>query len=307
MTRYRAWRAVTAGLGLAASIAVGWAEEPGKAPAKWLLWDEPNQIGVTAVEFRQTLQTIPEPQRSTYQDDVQLGSKLLRAIYQQKRMAAEAERIKLDEQPDVQAQLAAARRQALAAALLKHNQREREGQTPDFEMLARERYLSHQDQYRTPEQLSLAQIWLKTSCECERPGKRDLVKMIQDKLKAGESFEVLAQQYSEDKSSAGTGGRLLLPISRGDADAPIETAVFALDQPGDLSDIVETEQGFRLFKLLERHPPVQRDFDTVKAEIIEQVKSQYLSVQMGDYLAQFEPGTDATINEELLKRQAFPQ
>lgn len=305
MTRYRTWRGIAAGLALVAGIAAGEAEEPAKSSANPLLWDEPNQTGVTVEEFRQMLQTIPEPQRSNYQDDVRLGNKLLRSIYQQKRMAAEAVRLKLDQQPKVQAQLAVSQRQLLSSALLEHFQNGLK--EPDFEALAREHYLSHREEYRTPEQLSLAHIWLKTPCECERTGKRTLAETIQSKLRAGESFEALAKQYSEDKPSADLGGRLLLPIGRGDADGPIEAAVFALDPPGAISGIVETERGFYLFKLLERHPPVERDFNAVKAEIIEQQKSKYLGIQVGDYAARFEAGPTATINEELLKKQAFPQ
>lgn len=292
-------------LALVAGIAVGGIEKPAKESTNWLLWDEPNQMGVSVAEFRQVLQTIPEPLRSTYQDDIQRGSKLVRDLYQQKRMAAEAERLKLHEQSDAQARLAVFQRQLLSGALLEHFQNGLA--QPDFDTLAREHYLSHRAEYRTPEQLSLAQIWLKTPCECERASQRTLIETVQAKLQAGESFEALAKQYSADKASGDLGGRLPVRIGRGDADPPIEAAVFALDQPGAVSGIVETKQGFYLFKLLERHPSIERDFDAVKAEISEQLKSKYLSVQVGDYAARFEAGPDATINEELLKRQAFPQ
>ncbi len=270
-----------------------------------LLWDKQNQIGVSVEEFRQMLQTIPEPQRYTYQDDILRGGKLLRIIYQQKRMAAEADRLKLDEQLGVQARLTVVRRQILGSALLEHFQNGLE--KPDLEALDREHYLSRRDQYHMPEQLSLAQIWLKTPCECERPAKRVLAETIQAKLKAGESFEVLAKQYSEDKATSDLGGRLSLRVGRGDADTPIETAIFTLDKPGDTSGIVETGRGFYLFKLLERHPPVERDFDAVKAEIIKELESKYIGVQVGDYAARFEADPSISINEELLKKQALPQ
>lgn len=296
---------VAAGLALIVAIKVGWAEEPAKESVHLLLWDKQNQIGVSVEEFRQMLQTIPEPQRYTYQDDILRGGELLRIIYQQKRMAAEAGRLKLDEQLDVQARLTVVRRQILGSALLEHFQNELK--KPDFEALAREHYLSHRDQYRTPEQLSLAQIWIKTPCECERPAKRVLAETVQAKLKAGEAFETLAKQYSEDKATSDLGGRLPLRVGRGDANAPIEAAVFALDSPGSVSGIVETKQGFYLFKLLERHPPVEPDFDAVKAQIVEELKSKYIGVHVGDYAARFEASPTATLNETLLKKQAFPQ
>ncbi|MDS4030827.1 MAG: peptidylprolyl isomerase [Candidatus Contendobacter sp.] len=307
MTRYRKWGVVAAGLVLVAGVAASGAEESVKPapPPNQLLWDDQNQTGVSVEEFRQMLQTIPEPQRYTYQDDIRLGGKLVRLIYQQKRMAVEADRLRLAEQPGVQARLTVAQRQILGGALLEHFQNGLE--KPNFEALTREHYLTHRDQYRTPEQLSLAMIWLKTPCECERPAKQALAETVQAKLKAGESFETLAKQYSEDKATGDLGGRLPLRIGRGDADPPIEAAVFALDPPGAVSGIVETERGFYLYKLLERHPSVERDFDAVKAEIVEELKSKYLSVQVGDYAARFEASPTATLNEELLKKQALPQ
>lgn len=294
-----------ASLALAVSVAVGRAEESTQQPADLLLWDNQNQMGVSVEEFQQALQTIPKPQRYTYQDDARLGGELVRSIYQQKRMAAEAERLKLAEQPEVRARLTVFQRQILSGALLEHFQNTLE--KPNFEALAREHYLSHRDQYRTPEQLSLAEIWLKTPCECERPAKRTLAETVLAKLKAGETFEALAKQYSEDKATGDLGGRLPLRIGHGDANASIESAVFALEKPGDTSGIVETEQGFYLFKLLERYPSVERDFDAVKAEIIKELEPKYLGVQVSDYTARFEASPTATLNEALLKKQAFPQ
>ncbi len=296
---------IAAGLALIAGVAASGAEEPARELANPVLWDEQHQMGVSVAEFRQMLQTIPEPQRYTYQDDVRLGDKLVRLIYQQKRMAAEAERLKLAEQPNVRARLAVLQRQMLGGALVEHFQNGLE--PPNFEALAREHYLTHRDQYRTPEQLSLAQIWLKTPCDCERPGKKALIETVQAKLKAGESFEALAKQYSEDKATGDLGGRLPLRIGRGDTDPPIDAAVFALDAPGAVSGIVETPQGFYLFKLLERHAAVDRDFDAAKTEIIAQVKQQYIAAQVADYMARFEASPTATLNKELLKKQSLLQ
>lgn len=306
MARYRSWWPLAAGLVLIANVALGAGEGAAKEPpANMLLWDEQNQMGVSVEEFRQMLQTIPEQQRYAYQDDARKGDKLLRLIYQQKRMALEADRLKLAEQPAVRDRLAIVQRQILDTALLEHFQSDLK--KPDFEALAQEYYMTHRDQYRAPEQLSLAQIVFKTPCECERPGKKALAETVQAKLKAGESFEALAKQYSEDKTTGDLGGRLPLQIGRGEADPTIDAAIFALDQPGAVSAIVETERGVYLFKLLERHPPVDPDFAAVKDKIVAELQEKYIATQVGDYAARFEAGPMATINEALLKKQALPQ
>jgi peptidyl-prolyl cis-trans isomerase SurA len=73
---------------------------------------------------------------------------------------------------------------------------------------------------------------------------------IQDKLKQGEDFAELARKYSEDPGSAENGGDLGF-VSRGTLVTSFEEAAFALD-PGEVSDIVQTEFGFHIIQTLEK-------------------------------------------------------
>ena len=73
---------------------------------------------------------------------------------------------------------------------------------------------------------------------------------VRDRILAGESFETLAQQLSQDPGTAFNGGDLGL-FGRGDMVAPFEEAVLAL-QPGDISDVVETPMGLHIIRLDER-------------------------------------------------------
>ncbi|HHL74021.1 MAG TPA: hypothetical protein ENJ29_16035 [Bacteroidetes bacterium] len=75
------------------------------------------------------------------------------------------------------------------------------------------------------------------------------IKEVQQKLEAGEPFEKLAQEYSDDPS--GSRGGDLGFIQRGDLVVPYEEAAFALEI-GQISDIVETEFGFHIIKLEDR-------------------------------------------------------
>jgi peptidyl-prolyl cis-trans isomerase SurA len=70
------------------------------------------------------------------------------------------------------------------------------------------------------------------------------------RIKAGESFEELAKIYSEDPASAKRGGDLGL-ISRGDFVPEFEATAFSL-KDGELSEIVQTQFGFHIIKMIER-------------------------------------------------------
>jgi len=76
------------------------------------------------------------------------------------------------------------------------------------------------------------------------------IKDLLQRVRAGEDFPRLAEQYSEDPGSAANGGELGF-IQRGEFVREFEEAAFALE-PGQVSDIVETKFGYHIIKLLER-------------------------------------------------------
>lgn len=77
-------------------------------------------------------------------------------------------------------------------------------------------------------------------------------------------FEALAKQYSQDPGSAQNGGDLGL-FGRGMMVKPFEEAVFNM-APGSISDLVESEFGFHIIKLMEIQGSGQ-PFDEVKTNI----------------------------------------
>lgn len=89
---------------------------------------------------------------------------------------------------------------------------------------------------------------------------------IYQKLKQGEDFEALAKQFSQDKSTAPAGGKLNR-FSSGELTSPeFEDQAFALQSPGDYSAPFQTQFGWHIVKLIEKHPlktleEVQPDYE----------------------------------------------
>lgn len=82
--------------------------------------------------------------------------------------------------------------------------------------------------------------------------KEELYKRLYDYKKRaenGESFEEMAKLYSEDLGSGKRGGDLGF-AKRGQMVAPFEAAALKL-KPNQMSDVIESEFGFHLIKLLE--------------------------------------------------------
>ncbi|WP_343606572.1 peptidylprolyl isomerase [Fluviicola sp.] len=90
---------------------------------------------------------------------------------------------------------------------------------------------------------------------------------IYEKLQAGESFEKLASEFSDDAQTAERGGELQL-FGTGTTTRMVpefEEAAFALKTNGEISKPVQTAYGFHIIKRLELTP--LRSFDELKKEI----------------------------------------
>ncbi|MBD0833274.1 peptidylprolyl isomerase [Aestuariibaculum sediminum] len=96
------------------------------------------------------------------------------------------------------------------------------------------------------------------------------IQEIYKKLQQGETFETLAKQFSEDKSTAANGGRLE-PISSGQVNSKVfEDTVFGLDEIGYFSEPIKTDYGWHIIKLLGKKPIAS--FNEMKPELEQRVK-----------------------------------
>lgn len=84
------------------------------------------------------------------------------------------------------------------------------------------------------------------------------------KLQAGDSFETLAQQFSEDQQTRGKGGELPW-FGAGKFVPEFENSAFALSTVGSYSKPVKTKYGWHIIKLLDSKPVLP--FEEMEAEL----------------------------------------
>jgi peptidyl-prolyl cis-trans isomerase SurA len=93
------------------------------------------------------------------------------------------------------------------------------------------------------------------------------IQMLAARLKQGDDFAMLAQNYSEDPESAANGGDIgFIPESAMEkADVELRKAVMQL-QPGQISPIIPMPGGYRIFKLISREPAGQRELNDPRVQ-----------------------------------------
>lgn len=135
-------------------------------------------------------------------------------------------------------------------------------------------YASHQTDYQT-EQVRVAHILLRTNPQTSAEEAQALLTRmheIHSRLGTGESFEALAESFSEDRRSASKGGDLGW-IKRGAIAPEFNREVFAL-QPGEVSEPFRTPFGFHIVKLIEGPDVITTPFETVRGDIRYQLRNE---------------------------------
>ena len=78
-----------------------------------------------------------------------------------------------------------------------------------------------------------------------------IANIVREKILAGEDFSEVAAQFSIDPSAASNYGDLGW-FTSGQMVAPFEEAAFALENIGDVSEIIQTDFGYHIIQLLGR-------------------------------------------------------
>ncbi len=86
------------------------------------------------------------------------------------------------------------------------------------------------------------------------------IEAIEARLRQGEDFAMVAQNYSEDPQTTPNGGDLgFLPESSLNQTSPeLRKLVLSL-QPGQLSPVIHTQDGYRILRMISKEPAGQRD------------------------------------------------
>ncbi len=133
-------------------------------------------------------------------------------------------------------------------------------------------YEENLQQYTRPEQRHARHILIKVSPDASegvRKAAREKIEAALKRVRSGEDFAKVAKEVSQD-SSAKQGGDLGW-FAQGAMVPQFDAQVFSM-QPGEISDVVETQFGFHIIKLEGVKPREVLPLEKVKAELEAEIR-----------------------------------
>ena len=140
-------------------------------------------------------------------------------------------------------------------------------------------YNENIDQYTTPEQVRASHILFKTEGKDDAAVKAKAEDVLAQ-AKRGADFAELARKYSEDEASAKQGGDLDY-FGKGRMVPEFDQVAFAME-PGQTSDLVKTQYGYHIIRLVDKKPSTTRTIAEVRQQIADQLGYERAQAQAAD-------------------------
>lgn len=188
-------------------------------------------------------------------------------IYLRRATAQMAQQAGLASEPTIENKLRTARENILAEEWL--NRKDQEGALSDqaAETYARGIYKAESKRFEKSAETQARHILI----QGRTPASKARADKVLAELKAGAPFEELAKEYSNDPGSAARGGDLG-SFPKGRMLRAFEDGLEALQKPGDISGLVESDFGYHIIRLEGRTPATMRSYDEVKEQLFAEAR-----------------------------------
>jgi parvulin-like peptidyl-prolyl isomerase len=164
-------------------------------------------------------------------------------------------------------------------------------------------YEDNEARLTLPEQVRVRHIlltWKPLGTQDDRAALHEQMQPILERARAGEDFEALATQYSEDYATKGNGGDTGL-FPRGTMVPAFEQVAFSLGL-GEVSDPVETVFGVHILRLEERQAPRLLPLEEIRDELREYVREEKMEAAVQAKIDQLRAAADIEILIPLASR-----
>jgi parvulin-like peptidyl-prolyl isomerase len=219
---------------------------------------------ITLRDLKERVQKL-SPGRKISQSAEDIGE-LIREMVRVEVFAREAKSVGLLKDKDLQSRIEEMTKNVLAT---EYTKRMLSSRVKVSDQEAESYYLEHLNEFKIPEKIKAPYILIRIPANAPQQlmnEKQAKASAVIDRLKKGEDFSRLSQQFSEDVI-----GEDPDYFARGRLQAEIEESVFGL-KVGEISPILKNKDGLAIFKLEERIPEKVLSLEEVKGRVVERLK-----------------------------------
>ena len=148
----------------------------------------------------------------------------------------------------------------------------------------------NKDKFHQPEKVRAQHILIKVEAgddDQKKAAARKKLEGIKKQIMAGEDFGKLAKEHSEGPSNVREGD--LGYFTRGRMVKPFEDVAFSL-APNEVSDIVETQFGYHLIKVLDHQSAKDLSFEEVEPKIMVLLRNEMIQQRIEPYINKLREG-----------------
>jgi peptidyl-prolyl cis-trans isomerase C len=261
-------------------------------------------VTITADEFKARLDEQSPFIRARY-SSLDRKKEFLDNLIRFEVLAKEAERQKLDKDPEVQATL----KKIMVQKLVQKNFQD-QGNTSDVPDADVQKYFDdHKDEYNRPRRVRVAAVvWNAPQGSPDRAKKLALAQKALAKLKTEEkkntlAFAQIVSEFSEDPATKAIQGDLQFKSQDELAKVyskEVAEAAFKL-KAGETSPIVQAPQGLYLLKFTGEQPEMIRTLDQVKAQIANKLHREKKTKEFDEWLKGLREKAEVKIDEKVLE------
>jgi peptidyl-prolyl cis-trans isomerase C len=265
---------------------------------------------VTKSDYYLELSRLPVEYRGSIEVSGKRVVELIDKILTRKSLADQARELKMDEEAIIQKRikwlidktLSQVRIERLELAAVE----DFEDRIAFFEKRASEVYTGNPDsvEFKTPFRVEASHILVDLQGRT-REETKIRIESVREKALAGESFEDLALEYSDDptvKQNKGDLGQ----FEPGQMVKSFEEAALKLEKPGDISAIVETSYGMHIIQLHSKSGGVSLTFDQAKPLIMSRLKSDFVKRVRIKHMQELDSDESLTIDEKAIDSLVVP-
>lgn len=156
-------------------------------------------------------------------------------------------------------------------------------------------YQKNIDLFKQPFQMQVSQIFIQSDPKGGDSRKKELrgkAEKILKNLKDDQDFADLAREYS-DGPTKNKGGDLGY-LRKGQLEKQFESKIFALKK-GEITDVIETEYGFHIFKVTDIKPETMLAYENVKEKVKKFLVDEKIKQEADNYARKLREKTDVKI------------